>query len=365
MSTVDPRLDHERVVLHYGKRSGLPVIAAVHSTTLGHAVGGARMWTYPDWRDGLTDALRLSAAMSLKNAAADLAHGGGKAVIALPTGTVLSPERREAVLRDLGDLVDSLGGTFIVGEDVGMRSEDMLIVREQTPWADCLPPSAGGIGEPAEPTSIGVYAAIEATARRAFATADLRGRRVCVVGLGQVGQRLARRLATAGAKLTVSDIDPAKQAIAGELGADWAEPGEALFVETDLLVPAALGGILTPHSVPWLRCAAVVGPANNQLSDDTVAEALAERGILWAPDFIANAGGVIYGVKVSLDGLSPEAARADVRRIGDRLASVFARAERDGVTPLAVAVGDANARLTGSAVTEPVTRTGPSEPGVR
>lgn len=349
MSTLDARLDHERVVLHHGRRSGLPVIVAVHSTTLGNAVGGARMWTYPDWRDGLTDALRLSAAMSLKNAAADLARGGGKAVIALPVGTVLSPERREAVLRDLGDLVDSLGGEFVVGEDIGMRTEDMLIVREQTPWADCLPTSVGGIGEPAEPTAIGVYAAVEATARQAFATADLSGRRVCVVGLGQVGQRLAQRLAAAGVKLTVSDIDPAKRMIARELGADWVEPSDALFVETDLLVPAAPGGILTPDTVPRLRCTAIVGPSNNQLSDDAVAETLAERGILWAPDFIVNAGGVIYGVEVSLEGLDPKAALADVRRIGDRLASVFARAEREHVTPLAVALRDAHARLTGAA----------------
>ncbi|MEV6985640.1 Glu/Leu/Phe/Val dehydrogenase dimerization domain-containing protein [Sphaerisporangium sp. NPDC051017] len=352
-STVDAAFDHERVVLHHGRRSGLPVIAAVHSTTLGNAVGGARLWTYPNWRDGLTDALRLSAAMSLKNAAAGLAHGGGKAVIALPPGTVLSAERREAVLRDLGDLIDSLGGAFIVGEDVGMHTEDMLIVREQTPWADCLPTSVGGIGEPAEPTSVGVYAAIEATARQVFGTADLNGRRACVVGLGQVGQRLARRLAAAGAKLTVSDIDPARQAIAGELSAAWTEPGEALFTETDLLVPAALGGILTPDTVPRLRCAAIVGPANNQLSDDAVADTLAERGVLWAPDFIVNAGGVIYGVEVSLDGISPEVALSDVRRIGDRLASVFARAERDGVTPLATALADAIARLTDPTTAEP------------
>ncbi|MFD3486995.1 Glu/Leu/Phe/Val dehydrogenase family protein [Streptomyces sp. NPDC058665] len=348
-SATDLAFDHERVVLHHGRRSSLPLIAAVHSTTLGTAVGGARLWTYPDWRDAFTDALRLSAAMSLKNAAAGLAYGGAKAVIAPPPGTELSADRREAVLRDLGDLVDSFEGTFIVGEDVGMRAEDMLIVRERTRWADCLPTSAGGIGEPAEPTAVGVYSAIEAVAHHVFGTTDLTGRRVCVVGLGQVGQRLARRLADAGAVLTLSDINPAKRQIAAGLDADWAEPEEALFTETDLLVPAALGGIFTQDTVPQLRCAAIVGPANNQLADDTVAQTLADRNILWAPDFIVNAGGVVYGVEVSLDGISPKTALADVQRIGDRLAAVLDRAGREGKTPLAIALADANTRLAGGA----------------
>lgn len=338
-------LDHEQVVIHQGRRSGLPVIAAVHSTRLGPAVGGTRMWTYPDWRDGLADALRLSEAMSLKNAAAGLDCGGGKAVIALPPGTVLPAERREAVMRDLGDLVGTLAGALIVGEDVGTNAQDMLIVREQTRWAGGLPASTGGSGEPAEPTAVGVYAAIEATARQMFGTADLSGRHACVIGLGQVGERLARRLAAAGVKLTVSDIDTGKQAIASELGADWADPDDAVFVPTDLLIPAALGGILRPDTVPRLRCAAIVGAANNQLADDSVAGLLSERGILWAPDFIANAGGVMFGVAVSLAGKSAASALDEVRGIGDRLAWIFDRAQQTSVPPLSVALADARARI--------------------
>jgi leucine dehydrogenase len=338
-------LDHERVVIHNGRRSGLPVIAAVHSTRLGPAVGGTRMWAYPGWQDALADALRLSEAMSLKNAAAGLDHGGGKAVIALPPGTVLRAERREAVLRDLGDLVGTLAGAFTVGEDVGTSAQDMLIVREQTQWAGGLPASNGGSGEPAEPTAVGVYAAIEATARQAFGTADLSGRHACIIGLGQVGERLARRLAAAGVKLTVSDIDTGKQAIASELGAEWTDPDDAVFVAADLLIPAALGGILRPDTVPRLRCAAVVGAANNQLADDSVAGLLAERGILWAPDFIANAGGVMFSVTVSLDGKPAADALDEVRGIGDRLAWIFDRAQQMSVPPLSVALADARARI--------------------
>jgi leucine dehydrogenase len=336
---------HERVVIEYGRRSGLPVLAAVHSTRLGSAVGGTRMWTYPDWREGLADVLRLSEAMSLKNAAAGLDHGGGKAVIALPPNTELTPRLRQDVMRDLGDLVESLGGSLIVGEDVGTTAQDMVIVREQTQWAGGLPADAGGSGEPAEPTAVGVYAAIRASAQQVFGTADLTGRRACVLGLGQVGARLARRLAAAGVTLTVTDVATEKRRLADELGATWVEPEQALFVETDLLIPAALGGILRSETVPRLRCAAVVGPANNQLSDDSVASMLADRGILWAPDFIANAGGVIFGVAVSLDAKSPEDALVDVEAIGERLASVFERALVSGVPPLTIAVKDAHARI--------------------
>jgi leucine dehydrogenase len=340
-----PGFEHEQVVIHHGTRSGLPVIAAVHSTTLGSAVGGTRMWTYPDWRDALSDALRLSSAMSLKNAAAGLQHGGGKAVIALPPGTVLSGERRAAVMRDLGDVIERLSGAFTIGEDVGTTSQDMLVVREQTQWVGGLPTEAGGTGEPAGPTAVGVYEAIVATARHAFGTAELAGRRVCIVGLGQVGERLARRLAAAGALLVLSDIDASKRSLADELGATWTEPDEALFVETELLVPAALGGVFTAESVRRLHCSAIVGPANNQLADDGVARLLADRGILWAPDFIANAGGVVFGVGVSIDGKSPSEAQADVQQIGDRLTSVFARAAEHAVTPLEIAIEDARTRI--------------------
>ena len=287
--------EHERVEIAVGERSALPVIIAVHSTALGQAVGGCRLWTYRDWRDGLEDALRLSEAMTLKCALAGLALGGGKSVIALPPESALSAERRRAAMLDLGDAVDSFHGSYGVGEDVGTTAEDMLVARERTQYAYCLPASQGGAGEPSEPTAEGVRAAIGVTLARTHGGSDVLGRQISIIGLGQVGSRVARRLAADGAQLLVSDIDPAKRGLADELGARWTDPETALRAEVDLLVPAALGGVLNAATVGELRCTAIAGPANNQLADDGVADLLHARGILWAPDFVVNAGGVIYG----------------------------------------------------------------------
>ena len=192
-------LEHEQVAIAVGERSALPVIVAVHSTVLGHAVGGCRLWRYRDWRDGLDDALRLSEAMTLKCALAGLPLGGGKSVIALSPDTDLTPDVRRAAMLDLGDAVERFGGSYGVGEDVGTTAEDMLIARERTRYAYCLPESEGGAGEPSEPTAEGVRAAIGVTLERALGTAEVSGRRIAIIGLGQVGSRVARRLAAAGA----------------------------------------------------------------------------------------------------------------------------------------------------------------------
>jgi leucine dehydrogenase len=321
------------------------VIVAVHSTVLGQAVGGCRLWRYADWRAALDDALRLSEAMTMKCALAGLALGGGKSVIALSPDSDLTLDRRRAAMLDLGDAVDAFGGSYGVGEDVGTTADDMLIARERTRYAYCLPESQGGAGEPSEPTAKGVGLAIRVTLEQAFGTADISGRRISVIGLGQVGSRVARRLAAAGAALVVSDIDASKRRLAEELGASWAEPDEALRAEVDLLVPAALGGVLTADSVAMLRCAAIAGPANNQLTDDGVADVLQERGILWAPDFVVNAGGVIYGSAMEMDGCSREEAIARVGAITDTLGTIFAEAEEHSVTPLEAARRVARERL--------------------
>jgi leucine dehydrogenase len=339
-------LEHERVSISVGERSALPVIIAVHSTVLGHAVGGCRLWRYRDWREGLEDALRLSEAMTLKCALAGLPLGGGKSVIALAPDSELSSDRRRAAMLDLGDAVDAFGGSYGVGEDVGTTAEDMLIARERTQYAYCLPASQGGAGEPSEPTADGVLDAIGVTLERAFGTPEVAGRRITVIGLGQVGSRVARSLAADGAELFVSDIDAGKRALAEELGAGWTDqPDEAFRAEADLLVPAALGGLLTETSVADLRCAAIAGPANNQLSDDGVADALHARGIVWAPDFVVNAGGVIYGNAMEMEGCSREEAIARVGAIAGSLAAVFAAAEEHSITPLAAARRVATERL--------------------
>jgi leucine dehydrogenase len=339
-------LEHERVSISVGERSALPVIIAVHSTVLGQAVGGCRLWRYADWRDGLEDALRLSEAMTLKCALAGLPLGGGKSVIALAPDSELTPDRRRAAMLDLGDAVDAFGGTYGVGEDVGTTAEDMMIARERTQYAYCLPASQGGAGEPSEPTALGVRDAIGVTLERAFATSAVSGRRITVIGLGQVGSRVARSLAADGAELLVSDVDPGKRTLAEELGADWTDrPADAFRAEADLLVPAALGGLFTETSVADLRCAAIAGPANNQLADDGVADALHGRGIVWAPDFVVNAGGVIYGNAMEMEGCSREEAIARVGAVAGTLAAVFAAADEHSITPLAAARRVASERL--------------------
>jgi leucine dehydrogenase len=338
-------LEHERVVVVNGERSSLPVIVAVHSTALGQAVGGCRMWHYEDWRVGLEDALKLSEAMSLKCALAGLPHGGGKSVIPLPVGMELSQKHRRDVLLDLGDVVESFEGQFGTGEDVGTTAEDMLIVRERTRFAYMLPASQGGSGEPSEPTAVGVMSSIRVTLERIFGEGSPSGRRISIVGLGQVGSRLARRLASEGATLTVTDIDPHKKELADELDAHWVEAAEILELPADLLVPAALGGMITYEVVNRLECSAIAGPANNQLLDDDVAELLAQRGILWAPDFVVNAGGAILGTEVDIHGKSAEEAMARVEKIGETLNQIFDTAKREGVTPLHAANKIARERI--------------------
>jgi glutamate dehydrogenase/leucine dehydrogenase len=321
----------ERVVVRRGDRSGLPIIVAVHSTALGQAIGGCRLAHYPDWRDGLADALRLSAAMTDKCAVAGLPNGGGKTVVALPPGTTLDAAGRRAVLHDVADTIDSLGGQYATGPDVGTGPEDMAVIGERTPHVFCRPAATGGSGDSSVPTAIGVLAALEAI-RPAGP-----GRRIAIMGLGRVGGYLARALAAEGATLVVGDVDESRRGLATSLGATWAEPGDILTAEVDVLVPAALGGVLTAATVPRLRCAAIAGPANNQLDEPATAELLRDRGILWAPDFVVSAGGVIHATAVELRHESVARATARVRGIAGTLAGVLQTAGRDGSTPLAAA----------------------------
>lgn len=339
-----PDLTHERVVTASGSRSGLPITVALHSSVLGPALGGCRMWTYPTWADGQADALRLSAAMTLKNAAAGLDAGGGKSVIALPMGTVLSDDLRRAALLDLGDLVETLDGRYRTAEDVGTSEHDMLVVRERTAHVVGLPAEAGGAGEPAVGTALGVFASVAPTLEAAFGDGRIAGRSFVVSGLGQVGGRLARMLADAGADLVVTDVVPAKRALADELGARWIAPEEALVTPADVLVPAGLGGVLTASAIASLPVRAVVGPANNPLDDREGAAQLAERGIVFAPDFVVNAGGVIHLTLLDA-GASAHEVDARVRAIGDTTRQVLATARERGVTPLEAAEAIALERI--------------------
>jgi leucine dehydrogenase len=302
------------------------------------------MWGYEDSRQALRDALRLSRAMTYKSAVADLPLGGGKGVIMTAPGATLSPSQRTAALLDFGDTVESLGGRYITAEDVGTSSRDMRVIAQRTRHVAGLPRRLGGSGDPSPFTALGVESAMRACCERAFGSGALRGRSVAVVGLGHVGSRVAKRCAKAGARLIVSDIDPRKRRLAEELGARWVTPARALSVEVDVLAPCALGGVLARDTVPGLRCPVVAGAANNQLASESVADLLAARAILWAPDFVANAGGII-NIAEELDGYDPAAARQRVRRIGEILLEIFDRAEATATTPLAAAMGLARARL--------------------
>jgi leucine dehydrogenase len=328
------RLDHEELVIRRGRRTGLYVAVAVHSTTLGPALGGARLWHYPAPGDAIADALRLSEAMTLKAAAAGLDLGGGKAVLCSdgePAG-----DRRRDLMHDLGDVVESLGGRYITAEDVGTDTQDMALIRQRTSHVVGLPVALGGSGDPSPLTAQGVEAAIRACCEWRFGSRDLAARRVCVVGLGHVGSRLAERLLAAGAQVIAADIDGGKRRLAARLGADWTDADSAMTTACDVLAPCALGGAINRDNLLSLRCQIVCGSANNTLAEERLAEQLARRGIVYAPDFIANAGGLInvYGEIHRLDGTRTEGL---VDGIGETIAVILAEAEERSTTPLQAA----------------------------
>ena len=325
---------HETVVAATGKRSGLAMIVAVHSTKLGQALGGCRLWSYDSWADGLADALRLSVGMTSKNALAGLDAGGGKSVIMIPAGTILEGDARRDAFLDLGDLVESLGGSYRTAEDVATTSADMAVIAERTEHVVGLPTETGGHGDPAEYTARGVYAGLRETLRRTTGSGDVAGRRVTVAGLGQVGSRLATRLSHEGAVLTVTDFNPARAQFAAELGAAWVAPDEAHRVEADVFVPAGVGGMLSPQVIAELAATAVCGAANNQLAQNGADAELRARGILYAPDYLVNAGGVIrLGDEESGD----DVVLARIDAIGQTLSEVFDESERNGITTVEAA----------------------------
>lgn len=342
LSTVP--LTHERVLITTGPRSGLTVIVAVHSTTLGQALGGARLWQYDHFTDALADALRLSAAMTLKNAAAGLARGGGKSVVQIPRGTTLDEAQQREAMLDLGDAIESLGGAYMTAEDVGTSAKLMSIVAERTAHVCGLPPEEGGVGEPADATAAGVYASILSTLEAVTGDRDVAGRHFVISGLGQVGGRLARTLAAAGARLSVADVVD-RRALAAELGANWVDVADAHRLEADMFVPCGLGGVLTPEVISELRVTSVVGAANNQLAHRDGAEALRQRGILWAPDFVVNAGGVIYLDMASEPHADAAKIEARVSRIGETVTRIIRDAEARGITTLDAAEALAAERL--------------------
>jgi leucine dehydrogenase len=322
-------------------------MVAVHSTARGPALGGVRLWTYKSEPLAVLDVVRLARAMSYKNAAAGLPLGGGKGVIALPPNAPpLTGRARTAALLDFADVVDALDGRYLTAEDVGMSARDMATVAQGTRHVTGRSRSRGGSGDPSPMTAIGVEASIETVCARLFGSRSLAGRSIAVVGLGHVGARLAERCAKAGAQLVLADVDASKRALAERLGARWTTPARALTAKVDVVAPCALGGVLSAASVPRLRCRAIAGAANNQLTEERVAELLARRGILWAPDFVVNAGGVInLAVELRPEGYDPAVARRQACAIGDTLTTILDEAETAGTTPLAAASALAERRM--------------------
>ncbi|WP_433220378.1 Glu/Leu/Phe/Val dehydrogenase dimerization domain-containing protein [Dactylosporangium sp. CS-047395] len=320
-------MECERIVIRRGPRSGLPIIVAIHSTALGPALGGCRIKEYQRWEDGLADAQRLAAAMTAKCAVAGLDHGGGKTVVVAGPGPAPGPRPdRTAALHDVGDLVEEFGGAYSTGPDVGTGPADMDVIAERTRHV------FRGDSSPA--TATGVMAALRVLGGDSYA----------VIGLGHVGADVAGRLLAAGHRVLVTDVDERKRELFP--AAAWVSPDAILDAEVDVLVPAALGGLLTPATVRRLRCRAIAGPANNQLDDPATADLLHERGIVWAPDHVVSAGGVLYATETDLHGASPTAATARVEKIGETLQAILDRAAGEGTTPLRAAEALAAARFT-------------------
>ncbi|HHC08933.1 MAG TPA: Glu/Leu/Phe/Val dehydrogenase [Actinobacteria bacterium] len=341
MGVFEAIASHEQVVFGVDPASGLRTIIAIHSTALGPALGGTRFHPYDSEEAALDDVLRLSEGMTLKSAAAGLDLGGGKAVIIGDPRTMKS----ERLFRAYGRLVDSLGGRYITAEDVGTTTEDMVLIARETPFVTGLPLAHGGSGDPSPATARGVVAAQQAVAERLWGTRDLGGKTVAIQGVGKVGTNLAERLHALGAELIVADVDPAAtRRAANRFGAKVVDLDEIYEVECDIFAPCALGGILDESTIPRLRAQAVCGSANNQLATDEDAERLEGRGILYAPDFVVNAGGVI-NIAVEMEGYSEARAAAMVDRIYENLRRVFTIADEERINPHEAAVRLARRRI--------------------
>lgn len=321
---------HEQVVFCQDRATGLHAIIAIHDTTLGPALGGTRIYPYASEAEALTDVLRLSQGMTSKSAAAGMRLGGGKAVI---IGDPARIKTRELLLA-YGRFVDSLGGRYVTAGDVGSTAEDLDVVAEVT--RHVVGKNVGGSGDSGGSTAYGVFCAMRAAAERRFGADGLAGRTVGVEGVGKVGARLVALLANAGARVVVSDPNAAAVEHLVHSVADVRVVAAVIGEDLDIYAPCALGATLTEQSVRGLHAQVVCGAANNQLATADVADALTERGILWVPDYVANAGGVVQ-VGGELYGESPEAVQAKIARIAETTTEVLDRAERLGVTTRAAA----------------------------
>lgn len=319
--------EHEQVVFCHNKDVGLRAIIAIHNTTLGPALGGTRMWNYKNEEEALVDVLRLSKGMTYKASAAGLNLGGGKAVIIGDPKT----QKTEGLFRAFGRFVNSLNGRYITAEDVGTTVREMEYVFMETPWVTGIPKAFGGSGDPSPYTAHGVLMGIKASVKAQYGADSLKGIRIAVQGLGNVGYHLIEYLAKEQALITVADIDSDRvNRVTTQFGCQAVSPEEIIGVECDVFTPCALGAVINDNSIEKLKTKVVCGGANNQLAEARHGDILRELGILYAPDYVTNAGGLM-NVFVELEGYSPDRALDKTAQVYDNLMKVFEIAKRDNI----------------------------------
>lgn len=337
--------DHEQVVFATDPATGLKAIIAIHSTRLGAALGGCRMWAYASEAEALTDVLRLSRGMTYKSALADMPLGGGKSVILGDSRSQKTP----ALMQAMGVAIERLGGRYVVAEDVGTSTADMTAIRKETSHVVGLAPDMGGSGDPSPATALGCFLGLKQAVSHQLKTTDLRGLRVAVQGLGNVGMHLAQMLHEAGAKLIVSDIRPEFVARAVEQFGAASVPTDAIYgVEADVFAPCALGAILNDQTIPQLKVKIIAGSANNQLAEARHGTVLFDKGLLYCPDYAINAGGIInvgYEHINGSGGYDRDQAYAHISRISQTMQMIFELSAQQGVPTSIAADRLAEARL--------------------
>jgi len=339
--SIDDYDEHEAIVFHQDRESGLKAIVGIHNTHLGPALGGCRMWPYATEEDAVTDVVRLSKGMTYKNALSGLPYGGGKSVIIGDPRTDKSPD----LFRAMGRFIESLGGRYMTAEDVGTTVEDMDIMREITSYARG---TSNASGNPSPATAFGVYQGIRAAVKHRYGKDSLSGIRIAVQGLGNVGYRLAEYLVDDGAQLVIADInDNRVSAFSQAHGVDISSPDDIHNADVDILAPCALGASINDHTLPEIRASVVAGAANNQLAEPRHGLELRQRGILYAPDYAINAGGVI---EVASEGpnYSQHKVMEKVGKIYDTMSKIFARSARENTAPELIADRMAEERFKGN-----------------
>ncbi|GAA1975033.1 Glu/Leu/Phe/Val dehydrogenase dimerization domain-containing protein [Nocardioides panacihumi] len=339
-SSGEPSDAHERVVFRHDHATGLKAIVAIHSTVLGRALGGTRFYPYGDEHEALADVLRLSRGMTYKAAAAGLPYGGGKAVIIGDPATTKTPE----LLQAYGSLVESLGGDYVTGGDVGTTADDLDIIGTTTSYVATRTAAAGGTGDTAPLTALGVLHSMRAAAMHAWGEPSLSGRRVGVEGLGKVGRRLVGLLLDEGATVIGCDPSPEARALARGLHPKLALAERVIDEEVDIYGPCAMGGTVTSASAEVIRARIVCGAANNQLLDAPAGDVLQSRGIIWVPDYVANAGGLVQGVG-ELEGRPTDDVQRDVEAIFDTVDQILRVSSDQSITPGSAADRVVRARI--------------------